>query len=136
MKKIRTHVEEWFRDIPESEQKQAIQEEITQNLEEKVYDLMRSGKSEEDATNKAIVEFGDISDIKLELGVNNHVPSKSAKQRFALHLGFSIWGSCLIIAFFVFINFYYTPNTIWFVYPTFAVLWWPLVMFYKWLGWR
>ncbi|AZN42024.1 permease prefix domain 1-containing protein [Paenibacillus albus] len=135
MKRISTHVEEWFRDIPDSEQKQSIQEEITQNLEEKVYDLMRAGKSEEDATNKTIVEFGDISDIKQELGVMRGKPVIDTRKRFGLHLGFSIWGTCLIIAFFVFINMYYTPNTIWFVYPAFVVAWWPLVMFYKWLGW-
>ncbi|MBM7563446.1 permease prefix domain 1-containing protein [Paenibacillus sacheonensis] len=135
MKKIRTHVEEWFSDIPDSEQKQAIQEEITQNLEEKVFDLVRGGKTEEDATNKAIVEFGDITDIKQELGVKDGKPVSSRKQ-YGLHLGFSLWGSGLIIALFLFINVYYTPDSIWFVYPTFAVAWWPLVMFYKWLGWK
>ncbi|QHW34453.1 hypothetical protein GZH47_29100 [Paenibacillus rhizovicinus] len=135
MKKIKTHVDEWFADIPDSEQKQAIQEEITQNLEEKVFDLMRSGKSEEDATNKAIVEFGDISDIKQELGVKQGKQG-SSKRQVGLHLGFSLWGSGLIIALFLFINVYYTPDVIWFVYPTFAVAWWPLVMFYRWLGWK
>ncbi|WP_308634428.1 permease prefix domain 1-containing protein [Paenibacillus silvisoli] len=138
MKKIREHVEEWFDDIEESEQKQAIQEEITQNLEEKVMDLMRRGKSEEDAINKTIVEFGDIADIKQELGVKlNGYDGRAAKRRkFALHLGFSIWGFSLIVALVVFVNLYYTPGTIWFVYPTFAVAWWPLAMFYKWLGWK
>ncbi|NBD27843.1 permease prefix domain 1-containing protein [Paenibacillus glycinis] len=135
MKKIKTHVEEWFSDIPESETKQAIQEEIIQNLEEKVFDLVRGGKTEEDAINKTIVEFGDISDIKQELGVKNGKPVSSRKQ-FGLHLGFSLWGSGLIVALFIFINVYYTPDDIWFVYPTFAVAWWPLVMFYKWLGWK
>ncbi|QHT61775.1 hypothetical protein GXP70_18520 [Paenibacillus lycopersici] len=135
MKKIKAYVDEWFKDIPESEQKQAIQEEITQNLEEKVFDLMRAGKTEEDATNKAIVEFGDISDIKQELGVKEG-KTRSSKRQYGLHLGFSLWGSGLIVALFLFINVYYTPDVIWFVYPTFAVAWWPLVMFYKWLGWK
>lgn len=135
MKKIKTHVEEWFSDIPDSETKQAIQEEIVQNLEEKVFDLVRGGKTEEDAINKTIVEFGDISDIKQELGVKNGKPVSSRKQ-YGLHLGFSLWGSGLIVALFIFINVYYTPDDIWFVYPTFAVAWWPLVMFYKWLGWK
>ncbi len=132
MKKINKHVEEWFRDIPESEHNQRIKEDIIQNLEEKVQDLMRHGKDEEDAINKAIVDFGDIEDIKAELGVNEVKP----RNRFSLHLGFSLWGSGLIVALAIFINFYYTPDTIWFVYPTFAVAWWPLSMFYKWLGKR
>ncbi|MCD9021066.1 permease prefix domain 1-containing protein [Cohnella silvisoli] len=130
MKKITKHVEEWFRDIPENEHNQRIKEDIIQNLEEKVQDLMHEGKSEEDAINKAIVDFGDIGDIKAELGVNTEKP----RNRFNLHLGFSLWGSGLIIALVLFANFYYTPHIIWFVYPTFAVVWWPLAMFYKWLG--
>ncbi|NHN30823.1 permease prefix domain 1-containing protein [Paenibacillus agricola] len=132
MSKIKAHVEDLFKAIPDSEQKEMIQQDIIENLEEKVRDLIYQGKDEEDAINKAIVEFGDIEDIKDELG-GAVMP---ANNRFALHLGFSLWGSGLIVALFVFINFYYTPETIWFVYPTFAVVWWPLVMFYKWLGWK
>ncbi|WP_438351110.1 permease prefix domain 1-containing protein [Paenibacillus sp. FA6] len=130
MRKIKNHVKELFNDIPASEQKELMMQDIIQNLEEKVSDLMFSGKNEEDAINKTIVEFGDIEDIKNELGTNP-VP---LKNRFSLHLGFSLWGSGLFIALFIFINFYYTPDTIWFVYPVFAVAWWPLSMFYKWLA--
>ena len=50
---------ELFKDVPESEQKATIIQEVLQNLEEKVWDLMEQGKAEEDAINKAIVEFGD-----------------------------------------------------------------------------
>lgn len=132
MTKIRAHVEELFKEVPEGERKELMMQEIIQNLEEKVIDLIYAGKDEEDAINKAIVEFGDIDDIKQELGTT----VSSSKNRFGLHLGFSLWGSGLIVALVVFINFYYSPDTIWFVYPTFAVAWWPLVMFYKWLGWR
>jgi hypothetical protein len=132
MRKIKDHVEELFKEIPDSERKVTMKQEIIQNLEEKVLDLIYEGKEEEDAVNKAIVEFGDIEDIKKELGTT----ALPRNNRFSLHLGFSLWGSGLIIALFIFINFYYTPSTIWFVYPTFAVAWWPLVMFYKWLGWK
>lgn len=129
MKKLKSHVDELFKDIPESEQKNAIKQEVLENLEEKVLDLMEQGKEEEDAVNKAIVEFGDIEDLKKELGVKQ--PEK--KNMTKLNLGYSIWGSSLIIALFIFINFYYTPEKIWFVYPTFAVLWWPLTMYFNWL---
>jgi hypothetical protein len=130
MRNIQNYVEEMFKSVPDSEQKENIINDIKQNLEEKVWDLMEQGKSEEDAINKAIVEFGDIEDIKKELKVNQ--PEKRDKAR--IHLGFSIWGSLLIIALSMFVNFYYTPHAIWFVYPTFAVSWWPLAMFYKWLS--
>jgi hypothetical protein len=129
MKTIKEHVEEWFLDVPESEKKETVKQEIIQNLEEKMFDLMAQGKLQEDAINKTIVEFGDIEEIKRELGASQPKQKDNAK----LNLGFSIWGSILIIAMSVFINLYYSPQTIWFVYPTFVVLWWPLSMFYYWL---
>ncbi len=132
MKKIEIYVDELFKKIPQSQQKENIVKDIKQNLEEKVLDLMSQGKSEEDAINKAIVDFGDIEDIKMELGSNQ---SKKIEQA-RIQLGFSICGTVLITALFIFINFNYTPDIIWFVYPTFAVLWWPLFMLYRWLGLR
>lgn len=135
MSKIKEHVNRLFRDIPDSERKTELMQEIAQNLEEKVSDLMAQGKSEEDSVNKAIVEFGDIDDIKAELSTEA-TATRQKKSNAGLSLGFSIWGSALIIALVTFINFYYSPKTIWFVYPTFGVLWWPLAMFYRWLRLR
>ncbi|MEH7611732.1 permease prefix domain 1-containing protein [Gottfriedia acidiceleris] len=130
MKKIRNHIEELFKDVPKTEQSEIVKQEIIQNLEEKIMFLMENGKEEEDAINKAIVEFGDIEELKRELGVKK---PDSKKANFAkLNLSYSIWGSGLLIAFFLFINFYYTPQTIWFVYPTFGLLWWPLSMYFYW----
>lgn len=128
MKKLKSHVDELFKDVQESTQKTALKQEVLENLEEKVWDLMSQGKEEEDAINKAIVEFGDIEDLKKELGVDTPVKKNMAK----INLGYSIWGSLLIIALMMFINFYYSPHNIWFVYPTFGVLWWPLTMYFHW----
>lgn len=41
-------------------------------------------------------------------------------------LGFSLAGSLLIILFMLFINYTTSPGFPWFIYPVFAVLWWPL----------
>lgn len=68
MNKIEEYVEKSFIDIPDSDQKEQLKQDILQNLREKVYDLMQQGKSQEDAENKAIVDFGDMDDIKKELG--------------------------------------------------------------------
>ena len=132
MNRIEEQVNRLFHDIPDSDRKKQLMQEITQNLEEKVSDLIAQGKAKEDAINKAIVDFGDIDDIKAELFVKTH-PKHSNR---GLTLGFSIWGSILIIALCVFVNFYYSPTVIWFVYPTFGVIWWPLVMFFRWLRLR
>jgi type VI protein secretion system component VasF len=131
MNKIEAHMTRLFKDIPDSERKKQILQEITQDLEDKVADLMAQGKAEEDAVTKALVDFGDIDDIKAELVTD----SKTVKRKSnGLALAFSIWGSALIILLVLFINFYYTPHHIWFVYPTFAVIWWPMSLFFHWLS--
>lgn len=135
LKKLTKHVNDLFRDISDNDRKEVVMQEILDNLEEKVLDLMEQGKEEEDAINKTIVDFGDIDDLKIELGVSDGAIKKqrSILKNRRLSLEYSIWGSLLIIGLFVFINFYYTPQVIWFVYPTFGVLWWPLSMYYRWL---
>lgn len=132
MKKLRDYIDELFKGVPVNEKSENIKQEILQNLEEKVFYLMEQGKEEEDAINKAIVEFGDIEDLKEELGIN-HINSDSKKSLLAKNnFYFSICGSILLIALFIFINMYYSPTTIWFIYPTFGILWWPLSMYFVW----
>ena len=135
---IKDYVEGLFKDIPDSIEKESVKTEIILNLEEKVQDLMDSGKSEEDAINKSIVEFGDISEIKRELaGSASPSPKKKeSKVNYTNNLWFSIWGAALIIGFLFFINYTTSWGHPWFVYPTFGVLWWPLAMFFTWLNHR
>jgi len=116
-----------FQGVPDSEEKQSLLDEMIADAEEKAADLMADGKTEEDAVNKALVELGDLSEIKLSLmGAS---PRVSGTQRKNLNnLLYSVAGSALIIALMMFINLYYSPWTIWFVYPAFGVIWWPLSM--------
>jgi hypothetical protein len=44
--------------------------------------------------------------------------------------GFSVWASILSIVFFIASNAISSENDIWAVYPSFAILWWPLSMYY------
>ncbi|NHN30824.1 hypothetical protein [Paenibacillus agricola] len=44
--------------------------------------------------------------------------------------GFSVWASMLTILFFTSVNAFSSPDTIWAIYPIFAILWWPLSMYY------
>ncbi|GAA0363316.1 hypothetical protein [Bacillus horti] len=43
---------------------------------------------------------------------------------------FSVVAATFVILFFTTVNVVSTPHTIWAVYPMFAVLWWPLSMYY------
>lgn len=130
MRKIKNHVDELFKDFPVNEEVKLMKEDIVRNLEEKVHYLIGQGKAEEDAINKAIVEFGDVEELKESIGVEKPEMTKRKKKLAVLNLQFSLAGSALIIVMFLFINFYYSPDVIWFIYPTFAILWWPLSMYY------
>jgi len=140
---IKEYVERLFRNVPDSEESRNIKQEIIQNLQEKVADLIESGKSEEDAINKAIVDFGDFDEIRNELAsepvpvrVEKGITAQEKYRRTTNALMFSIFGSAIIIGLMIFINFYYSPGAIWFVYPLFGVIWWPLAMFFTWLNRR
>lgn len=130
MNKIEAHINKLFSELPDSRRKEELMQEITQNLNEKVADLVSQGQTEESAVQKAIDDFGDIDDIREELESSAKLAQSS---RVGLSLAFSIWGSVLIAALVVFINLYYTPHVIWFVYPVFAVIWWPMAMFFHWI---
>lgn len=45
-------------------------------------------------------------------------------------VAFSVYASLLISVFFIIVNIITSPQTIWAIYPIFAVLWWPLSMYY------
>jgi hypothetical protein len=134
MKTIQEHVDALFREIPDSERKAALKREIVDNLQEKVADLMAQGKAEEDAIYRAIVEFGDISDIRDEL--RGPQPLPSGRKTVGFQLGFSIAGSLLIIGLLLFINLYTSPGFLWCIFPIFGVLWWPLALFFRWIRYR
>ncbi|MEI6579194.1 MAG: hypothetical protein WCN92_06980 [Eubacteriales bacterium] len=48
------------------------------------------------------------------------------KQPFA----YSVSGALISIAFFMIVNFITTPHIIWFVFPAFIILWWPLSIYF------
>jgi hypothetical protein len=131
MNEIEAYVNRLFGDIPDSARKEALKMEVVQNLSEKVADLTAKGMSIEDAVSKTAEDFGDINDLREELADS----ARTAKtQKGWLSLAFSVWGAILITALVMFINFYYTPAVIWFVYPVFAVAWWPVSLFFLWLS--
>lgn len=141
---IQEYVDRMFSNIPENEQTMSIKQEIIENLQEKVMDLIENGKEEEDAINKAIVDFGDFDEIMSELSIETAPVTSIDNKKMAEYkykkttnaFLFSLCGSAIIIALTVFINLYYSPGTIWFVYPLFAIIWWPLAMFFRWLNRR
>lgn len=50
--------------------------------------------------------------------------------KYRRQMTFSLLGFILNLVFFITVNMVTTPNCIWFVYPVFAVMWWPLAMYF------
>lgn len=132
MEKIRDYVEKAFSGIPETERKAAVMQDITETIGDSARRWMDEGRTEEDAANKAIVEFGDLSEIKRDL---EGQPPPCGTRKNKVNLWFSIVASAVIVAFLAFINLYYSSLIIWFVYPAFAIIWWPIAVFFF-GGWR
>ncbi len=128
IERINHYVEEGFKNIADCSQKTEVMDEIKERFADATEDLMNKGKAFEDAMNKAIVDFGNMDEIIIGLReeTQNHSPGEYSKSA----LMFSVVGSLSIIALLSFINFYYTPDVIWVVYPIFAILWWPLGLFF------
>ncbi|MCG8568735.1 MAG: permease prefix domain 1-containing protein [Spirochaetes bacterium] len=130
MSSIESYVENLFQEVEDSQKKQEIVDEITLNLQDRVAELMNEGRNEEDAVNKAIVDFGDIAEMKRAL-INEQIGKE--QKLAAFRLGYSIWGTVLLVALFCYINLYFTPKVIWCVFPIFGILWWPLTMYFGWM---
>lgn len=80
-KKIIKYVEGVFAEVPSTDKTQRIKEEIIQNLLDKYADLVKSGKSEEDAYAIAISSGGDLSGIVADLkGEDVHYNYNYEKQ--------------------------------------------------------
>lgn len=125
MKRIEKYINKTFEAVPNSEQKMQLMSDLITELSEKAEDLMNQGKSEEEAINETLLNFGEADELIASLKDEVVVYEKQSGA-----FGFSLWGSGLIVGLAVFINFYYTPQYIWFVYVLFAMIWWPLGVYY------
>jgi uncharacterized protein (UPF0305 family) len=130
MKRIRNFVKNTFKNLPK-EQRDEIVNTVTQSLVEKIEDLMESGLSLEEAIDKTVVEFGTAEDYF------DHEKKEQRFKRFKTlahyrnDLYFSLFGSLIIVGILIFVNLYFTGDPLWFVIPSIAILWWPLVIGYR-----
>jgi hypothetical protein len=133
MKQIKNFVKHTFKHLPK-EDKQKVIDYVSELLTEKVDDLIENGYTQQDAIDKAVIEFGTVEDYYDE---EHHSvrPPKTTKQ-YQNDFVFSLLGALIIIGMLIFSNLQYTPKTIWFVLPTLAVLWWPLALFYRFMNKR
>ena len=136
MKQIRNFVKHTFKDVDKNKKDKIILL-VTESLIEKVEDLIESGLTEKEAIDKTVVEFGTVEDY-----FNQSVKKerKEKRQKTLRHYGndllFSGVGSAIIIGIILYVNLYFTPDILWSVVPSIAVLFWPLAVLYNLLNKR
>jgi hypothetical protein len=137
MKRIRNFVKNTFKDVPK-EQRQDIISTVTEQLIEKVEDLVDDGLTLDQAIDKTVIEFGSAEDylnpVDSELNIIQRIANSKTIKQYRNDLLFSLFGAIIIIGMLVFTNLYYTGQLIWFVLPALAVLWWPLAVLYHYLN--
>lgn len=130
MKQIINFVKNTFKDFPKEGRDEIILS-VTESLLEKVEDLIDGGLEEQEAIDKAVTEFGDAEDYfeKVEKKEKRARRFKTLKH-YRNDLMFSCVSTIIIISVLVFVNLYYAGDTLWFVIPALALLFWPLSVLY------
>lgn len=129
MKRIVNFVKNTFKHLPKEERK-AIVESVTLSLTEKVEDLVEGGLELDEAINKTVVEFGTVDDYFDQEKKAKRFKRFKSLAHYRNDLYFSLVGSAIVIGMMVFINLYFSPDLLWFVIPTIAILWWPTIIAY------
>ena len=130
MKRIANFVKNTFKDAPK-ETKDQIITTVTESLIEKVEDLVESGLTLDQAIDKTVSEFGSAEDFfKVE---EKPVRFKRIKSlaHYRNDLLFSSLGVLIIVGILAYINYWLSPDILWYIVPSIALLWWPLVVLYK-----
>jgi len=134
MKKLENFVKNTFKNYPKDDRERLIQS-ITEMLTEKVEDLMEKGMSEQEAIDKAVMEFGTLEDYEDKpKKIERKLKTRRTIKQYKYDIFFSIGGSLIIIGMLIYIDLQFTAtNVVWFVIPALAVLWWPLATIYRYL---
>lgn len=69
METIKVYLDNMFLNIPDSEQVQRIKSELYDMMEDKYHELIGEGKPENEAVGIVISEFGNLEELKEELGL-------------------------------------------------------------------
>lgn len=134
MKRLENFVKNTFKNYPKDDRDRLI-ESITEMLTEKVEDLIEKGMTEQEAIDKAVMEFGTLEDYEDNpKKVARRLKTRRTIKQYKYDIFFSVGGSLIIIGMLIYIDLQFTAtNVVWFVIPALAVLWWPLATIYRYL---
>lgn len=91
MKKIEKYVNDLFKEAPNTSKTMEIKEELTNDLIEKYNDLIKEGKSQNEAYSEVILGIGDISQLINSLNVQTPNSLNESRKKTALVVSVSVF---------------------------------------------
>ena len=85
METIKNYLDSMFSSLPDTLEVRRAREELYQMMEDKYYELKAEGKSENEAIGIVITEFGNLDEIKEELGISENqedIPITQEKGKY------------------------------------------------------
>ena len=86
METIRNYLESMFRNLPNTPEVLKAKNELLQMMEDKYAELIREGKSENEAVATVISEFGNLDEVAASLGIKDVIGNGTEHQRRNLSL--------------------------------------------------
>ncbi|WP_058306407.1 permease prefix domain 1-containing protein [Gracilibacillus massiliensis] len=80
METIENYIDNMFASLPKTEEMKALRDEILANMEEKYYELLQDGKTENEAIGIVIAEFGNIDEIMEAYDISREQKQESKKS--------------------------------------------------------
>ncbi len=82
MEIITSYIDTMFADVPKNEQTERLREDITANMSDKYDELIKEGKSTNEAIGTVIAEFGNIDEVLSEMGISHTAPQTEAPDDY------------------------------------------------------
>ncbi|MBO4532873.1 MAG: hypothetical protein J5726_04160 [Treponema sp.] len=81
METIKNYLESMFRNLPNTDEVLKAKRELLQMMEDKYTELIREGKTENEAVAKVIAEFGNLDEVSASLGIKEVIGEKKERNR-------------------------------------------------------
>ena len=101
MEKIKNYLDTMFSNFPKTDEVEKAKSELYQMMEDKYTELVDEGKSENEILGIIIGEFGNVSELAEEFGIDLKI--KKPKQKVKKELRFCL--TLFVFLFFLFFRF-------------------------------
>jgi VIT1/CCC1 family predicted Fe2+/Mn2+ transporter len=77
MDQIKSYVDAMFEELPKTGAVAEMKQNILENMQERYNELLSEGKSKNEALGAVISQFGNIDEVKKELGIDETAPQQA-----------------------------------------------------------